>query len=119
MNPNFQTLIHDATRLTRAGDLKAATAAIRSALSGSNSDGPAPHEPQGGPFIGGKSADVVIDVDARHVPDIAPDQSQSGTPTENDTKQPPASAHQGGDRFIAGTFETRSGTRHYKLYIPP
>ena len=32
MNPQFQNLMHEATRLTRAGDLQAATAAIQAAL---------------------------------------------------------------------------------------
>ena len=34
MNPGFQRLMQEATRLTRAGDLRAATAAIQAALRG-------------------------------------------------------------------------------------
>ena len=34
MNPDFQRLMTDAARLTRAGDLQAATAAIQAALRG-------------------------------------------------------------------------------------
>lgn len=34
MNPDFQQLMRNATRLTRSGDLQAATAAIQAALAG-------------------------------------------------------------------------------------
>jgi len=62
MNPDFQRLMQDATRLTRTGDLRGATAAIQAALHGSVAQ-PAP-QPDFDRLPGG----IVIDVEAREVP---------------------------------------------------
>ena len=58
MNTAFQKLMNDATRLTRSGDLQAATAAIQAALR--RNERRAPAKP-------GRAFDV-IDVHAREVP---------------------------------------------------
>jgi poly(3-hydroxybutyrate) depolymerase len=59
MNPTFQRIMAEVTRLTRAGKLKEATAAIKSALGGASAPA-APHNAQ------------VVDVQARTVPQGAP-----------------------------------------------
>ena len=95
MHPSFQQLMADATRLTRAGELQAATAAIQAALRGS-----APRA--------GDDADV-IDVQAREV-DV-----------EREIEGPVPSRHRDRDagRFIGGRHAHASGSRDYKLYVPP
>src|SRR5689334_3311786 len=95
MPPSFQQLMADAARLTRAGDLHAATAAIQTALQGS---APAANDDAS-----------VIDVPAREVR------------MERDTEAPvppPHPAHDAG-RFIAGRHVHGAGSRDYKLYVPP
>ena len=106
MNPDFQRLMGEATRLTRAGDLRAATAAIQAALgTGSMPFGAAP---VGTPF-------GVIDVEAREVPERqAPERGlDDGTPHADQRRVPPEG------RFIAGSHADKAaGRRDYKLFIP-
>jgi poly(hydroxyalkanoate) depolymerase family esterase len=85
----------DATRLTRAGDMRAATAAIQAALHGSSPSADA--------------AASVIDVEAREVH------------VGRDIEAPVPPARPSGDagRFIAGCHVHAAGTRDYKLYVPP
>ncbi len=99
MNPDFQHLMKHAARLTRAGDLQAATAAIQAALSGGAAAAP-------------KDLRDVIDVAAREVPDLAPafDDAPPAAPAGN------AAA---GGRFIADSHRDAAGRRDFKLYIPP
>ena len=97
MNPQFQQLMQQATRLTRSGDLHAATAAIQAALAGARVPGaaneaviqPANH-----------SGDV-IDVVSREIPGAA-DAQGTGAPAQ----------------FIGGSYGANSGGRDYKLFIP-
>jgi len=102
MNPFFQRLMQQATRLTRRGDLKAATAAIQAALAGrveTPSPEPTTHE--------------VIDVVAREVEEA---------PAAQPTPEPPGQAEPRvirKGRFISGSYADASGGRDYKLYIPP
>jgi poly(hydroxyalkanoate) depolymerase family esterase len=91
MNSAFQKLMNDATRLTRVGDLQAATAAIQAALGAKS----AVHEI--------KPTFDVIDVHAREVP--AP-------------QQPDVDPARPGD-FVAGSSGSGTTRRDYKLYIPP
>ena len=93
MHPQFGRLMTEATALTRAGDLKAAMAAIATALhNGPAETAQAPHAAEG-----------VIDVEARVIPDDA---------------APVAPSSQDVEQFIAGRFAHRAGTRDYKLFIP-
>ena len=89
MNIDFQNLMSEAARLTRSGDLHAATAAIQSALGGAAMTEPAAE--------GVTAIDTIdtIDVESREL-----------------RSQPDAS------QFIAGSFSTASGGRDYKLFIP-
>jgi len=82
----------DATQLTRAGDLRAATAAIQAALRGT---APAANDEAG-----------VIDVQAREIQ------------RERDIEAPPRPSHDAG-RFIASGYLHSAGSRDYKLYVPP
>ena len=99
MTPSFGHLMTEATRLTQAGDLRAATALIQSALGAAapSATGAAAHTDQG----------EVIDVEAREV--WPAEQPESNRPAE------PAV----GEQFLAGSHTGAAGTRAYKLYVPP
>ena len=96
MNTTFQNFMNEATRLTRGGDLQAATAAIQAALGAANAM-PA----------GAMPAFDAIDVHAREVPDGPPPGSQPDSNPETP------------GRFIAGGCGSGTSRRDYKLYIPP
>jgi len=101
MNPTFSRLMADATRLTRAGSLRAATDAIRRALGGASAASPRPEAAAAG------EAGDVIDVPAREIPEHSADEARTPPP-------PPAAG-----QFITGSHTDANGTRAYKLYIPP
>jgi poly(hydroxyalkanoate) depolymerase family esterase len=103
MNSIFSKLMAEATRLTRAGSLRAATDTIRQALGGTRTAHPQPEA--NATSHGGD----VIDVPAREVPDQPADAEPRTAPT------PPPAAGQ----FIAGSHTDANGTRAYKLYLPP
>jgi poly(hydroxyalkanoate) depolymerase family esterase len=92
MNPDFQRLMDEATRLTREGKLQAATAVVQAAMRGGAMPAPASND-----------ASDVIDVEAREVPDSAP--GNAGVPAVG--------------RFIPGSYADTTGHRDYKLYVPP
>ena len=108
-HPDFQRLMSEATRLTRSGDLQAATAAIQAALGGGGTGWPA----AAATFT---AAPGVIDVEAREVPERKPELLQAppddkAVPADN-RAPPPA-------RFIAGGHsDPAAGRRDYKLFIP-
>jgi len=113
MHPEFQQLMHQATQLTRSGDLAAATAAIQAALRG------------GPPAVLRRQDDVdasdvidVIDVQAWEVPDSAraPDKAPD---IPGDAARPAPKPAVSADTFTAGSFRNSSGQRAYKLYVPP
>jgi len=91
VNPNFQRLMSQASRLTRAGNLKAATAAIQAALGR-------------GSAIPPDDATCVIEVEARE-PGL-------------EAVAPGHLALSGG-QFIVGSHIDRAGIREYKLFVPP
>lgn len=102
MKPDFPNLMARALRLTREGDLPAATAAIQAALRGDASSMRAPsHE-----------AGWVIDVEAREVPSERPGDDELPQPASRG--DPPAAG-----RFVAGSHGEGAGRLDYKLYIPP
>ncbi len=98
MNPDFLQTMRNAVRLTRSGDLQAATAAIQAALSGKAAASPAP---DAAPFA--PSDRDVIDVAAREVPDAA----RTSSPTTT------------AESFTAGSHSEGAIGRDYKLYTPP
>ena len=94
MNPSFERLMADATRLTRVGELQAATDAIQAALRGTTTP-----------------ADVgVIDVAARVI-DADDDITQTVPPSRSRSND--------AGQFIGDRFTHPAGTRDYKLYVPP
>ena len=112
MHATFQNLMSDATRLTRAGNLQAATAAIQAALGGAAATAPA------------ATADpTVIDVEAIEIASDAP-LPASRAAQAADTVQA-ADAVQAADTphprdcFIADSHAEGAGHLAYKLYIPP
>lgn len=94
MTPSLRRLLAQATRWTANGELRRATSAIRAALAGG---GLAP----------------ATDPDAPPPVIIVPPPLQ---PAQREAPMPPPG--QGG-RFIAAAHTGPSGTREYKLYIPP
>jgi len=115
MTPLFQRLMRNATELTRRGNLKAATAAIQSALRGDAGTRPDPEARQ---------APDTIDVAAR---EVAPDAGQTRAaqppfsqprPTEPTApREAPAVPPMG--RFIPGNYAGTGASLDYRLYIPP
>lgn len=102
MNPVFQNLMSQATRLTQSGDLMAATAAIQAALRGNTqSTSSASTSKSVLPDYPSRFDAQVIDVEAHEVR------------SEGQAYRDPSG------QFIAGSFTNTSGTRAYKLYIPP
>ena len=91
MNTRFHDFMNKATRLTRAGDLQAATAAIQAALGAGSA---APRE---------MPTFDAIDVHAREVPDAPQPGTDPATPGS----------------FVAGSSGSGTARRDYKLYIPP
>ncbi|HSV55449.1 MAG TPA: PHB depolymerase family esterase, partial [Burkholderiaceae bacterium] len=93
MNPHFQKLMSQATRLTGSGRLQAATAAIQSALAAAGLTRAAPTP----------AFKDVIDVQARELPSDA----------RQGVEAPVA------EGFIAGSHAGAGLRREYKLYVPP
>lgn len=105
MNPDFKHLMAEANRLTRAGDLHAATAAIQAALGRMGLAQPMPGDMRG-------DMPGVIDVEARPVPEHRP----AGVDPEAPAAYVDAPAS---GSFIAGSFADAAGRRDYKLFVPP
>jgi poly(hydroxyalkanoate) depolymerase family esterase len=114
MNPTFQLLMRDAAQLTRHGDLRAATAAIQSALAGQALQGTAANE----------DFRDVIDVVARDV--TAPSRHRGAQHAPERTSPSPAHSDpsasepmQGAKgQFVAGRYAGTGGSRDYKLFVP-
>ena len=114
MPPNFKSLMQQAARLVRGGDLMAATAAIQAALKGSTPERTAAGVP---PAPG----DIVIDVAAREIPSealprAAAEPHEASEPHRAEPQGPVASAH---GTFVAGRCGDGRTQRDYKLYVPP
>lgn len=105
MNPEFQRLMKDATRLVRGGDLAAATALIQAALKGS------PAKPAAGTPPDADA--IVIDVEAREIPSPATPLPLR-EPADVATPTPPS-----GGIFVPGRGGDGRAQRDYKLYVPP
>ena len=99
MNTTLQTLMRDATRLTRAGQLNEAVAAIQRAL-GNHAAGATSTPPQAMT----RSFDLLTEA-----PPVRPPPA---------SHRAPASAPPRGD-FTTGTHTQASRTLRYKLYVPP
>jgi poly(hydroxyalkanoate) depolymerase family esterase len=109
MNPLFQRLMRNATRLTRSGNLRAATAAIQAALGGASPAAPAANDP------------AVVDVVAREMsePSSALPASHDSAGEGRGAPSHPLPRQSGQGEFIAGSYAGTAGAREYKLFIPP
>ncbi len=101
MNTTFKGLMADATRLTQAGDLRAATEAIQAAMRGAMSATSNATDSHG--------ADV-IEGTARRVDDS----DLPGADTTSEQKDRPQIG-----QFIGGQHTFGTDSRDYKLFIPP
>jgi poly(hydroxyalkanoate) depolymerase family esterase len=110
MNPLFQRLMQQATRLTRKGDLRAATAAIKAALTGA----PASRTPA----QTAANDPRVIDVASREIAPPSP-ATQEIAPEAPPARAQPLPAQSGTGEFIPGHYSCPAGARDYKLFIPP
>ena len=117
MHPTFQRLMRQATRLTSAGQLRAATTAIQRALRGgaahsahsahaASPTAAAPPTPPASPApsASARPAAIVLDGFVVEVPD--------------DTGSPAPDSVAGEGAFIDGTHTHAALTRQYKLYVP-
>ncbi len=108
MRNDMQRLMGEALRLTRSGDLRAASAALSSALSGTVAGMPSVATPPTGqrpvppPDM---AAGGVIDVEAREVAEAHEGVAARKTP--------------GADTFTTGHHAEAGSARDFKLYIPP
>ncbi|RTZ48254.1 PHB depolymerase family esterase [Candidimonas sp. SYP-B2681] len=112
MKFDFRDLMTQATRLTQAGKLQAATAAIQAALG----QGTPPERPA-------DEAGEIIDVEMREVNDAHSSTSFHDMAPAPDLEQarpsPAYKAPPRAGRFVAGHYGEGTGRRDYKLYIPP
>lgn len=109
MNHLFNDMLGEATRLTRSGNLQAATDLIQRALRGES----APVPPR--PSPASADADMVIDVQARVIDD-APDpvrQAEAHSPT---TARAAASST---EQWLRSSYAHKGRQLAYRLYVPP
>jgi poly(hydroxyalkanoate) depolymerase family esterase len=105
MNLTLQNLMRDATRLTRAGQLSAATEAIQRALRG-DAPGAGAVQPRENRVVDRLDDDVVDVCDVAELETVA-------TPSTLRARSP------GHGEFVRGSHTHASLTREYKLYVPP
>ena len=102
MNPTFQRLMREATRLTSGGKLQAATAAIQRALSRTVAP------PTGPAAAPGPNAAAVLDGYVFEQPVAAPRWAPEA-----------AAENAGPGAFLSGSHPHAGLTLQYKLYVPP
>ncbi len=118
MNESLNELMRDATRLTRGGQIKEATAALQRWLTGHQSAA-APAEPSQTPA----AQTDVLDGCVFEIERLDAQIKESGSACER--REAPVQRQAGSlngslnGAFIAGVHSDASLTRHYKLYVPP
>jgi poly(hydroxyalkanoate) depolymerase family esterase len=122
MNPTFQELMRDATRLTRGGNLAEATAVIQRALAGAATAAPAsdPRSP-GGAMQAKASRVPAQDRSVVHegcVHEVV-DRVEPGPTSAPDLAAAPRARGSREGEFGRGVHTHASLTRHYKLFVPP
>jgi poly(hydroxyalkanoate) depolymerase family esterase len=122
MNPTFQELMREATRLTRGGRLAAATAAIQRALGGA---GAATSAPDPRPPSRALQAKASMDPSAGRSVVLEgcvlelDDRVEPGPASAPDFADIPCTRSSREGEFITGAHTHASLSRHYKLYVPP
>ena len=116
MKPLLPNAVIEAARLTRAGRLSEATAALQDMLAGAS--GPARRGP---PTIDGH-AEATPEGGGLPIPKVLRGLldrvSQGVTPPGGAPGPATASAMPGGAQFLAETFSNPAGSRPYKLFVP-
>jgi poly(hydroxyalkanoate) depolymerase family esterase len=134
MKSAFQSLMREATRLTQAGQLAEATAAIQLALRG---EAPQENVRDNEATIGKRIFEGdfrviepeirVLDAPSHIEPGIQATQSAQTAPPvhakESAQTEPPIHAKQSAQteldgRFLSGSYRNHAGSRSYKLYVP-
>jgi len=133
MNTTLQEMMNEATRLTRAGKLQEAAAAIQQALGATiPSSTPNPTVPPDAadllsrawpswaPPAATKEDPNVLDGCVFETPAAKTSEMDTSTPVAPGAKPTDApQAAAGSGEFISGTHSRASLTRQYKLYVPP
>jgi poly(hydroxyalkanoate) depolymerase family esterase len=135
MNSAFQSLMREATRLTKTGQLAEATAAIQLALRGEaaqenvrdNNEAATGNRIFEGDFrvvepeirVSGAPPDIEPAVQAKQSARTAP----PGYVEQSAQTEPPIYARQSAEtelegQFLSGSYRNHAGTRSYKLYVP-
>ena len=107
MNPKFHEAMQRITRLTQAGRLGDASAAIQAALAPPGSSAAPGQRP------GRANADV-IDIEAR----VLPDRPAEGPASPAQEEAPPPLPPGAPGSFTSGQYRNAAGQRAYKLYRP-
>lgn len=125
MNPLFQRLMGDAARLTQSGDLQGAARVLQEAFGGLGAGMPGMMPMPGAttPPTAPPDDETVIDVQARVVPDAdsAPTASPGDGREASRRSHAAESVHapDAAGQFLDGRYADRTGSRQYKLFVPP
>jgi len=120
MDDTFQSMMREATRLTRSGRLTEATQIIQRAMSKAAPPAAQPGSAAASPFTEGDVLEGLVRVlSDDDVADLEPQpEAEAEAEAETETEAGPA-AHAVGESFVTGVFSRDSQDHHYKLYSPP
>ncbi|MDY0747554.1 PHB depolymerase family esterase [Paucibacter sp. R3-3] len=118
MNDKLDALMHDATRLTRNGDLKRATALLQQWIAG----GGVPSRERASNTAGTASGEVlegcVFEVDEPSLSTVEALDLESGV-RGPEVSSPEVTREPTRENFLSGAHTAAGLTRPYKLYVPP
>ena len=129
MKPFLPQGLIEAARLTKAGRLSEATAALQDLLAGQRASDPAPQARRGPPTIDGTGETVPDPAEGVGLPipkalrGLLDRVSQGGFSMPGTADKPAAASatptgSPDGAQFLAKTFSNPAGSRPYKLYVP-
>lgn len=128
MKPLLPQGMIEAARLTKAGRLSEATAALQDVLAGQRASGPAPQARREPPTIDGTAEAAPGQVEGVGLPipkvvrGLIDRLSQGGLPMPGVVDKPSAASAPAGQtdgaQFLAKTYSGPAGSRPYKLYVP-
>ncbi len=114
----------EAARLTKAGRLSEATAALQNMMVGQRASGPASQAQRGPPTIDGTAEAAPGQAEGVGLPipkalrGLLDRVSQGGFSMPGVADQPDAAGTPDGAKFLAKTYSNPAGSRPYKLYVP-